>query len=101
MRSDEKSRDWIYYGLREVMYMDIRWRETENEFIERARTNATFVFDTAKDYRRAQITSSANSREAQRIAYELERDLHNIDVFQNYFEGWYGSYGKYQHFTLR
>ena len=68
------------------MYMDIRWKETENKFIERARTNATFVFDTAKDYRKVRITSSMDSQGAQRIAYELERDLHNIDVFQNYLK---------------
>lgn len=37
MRPDEESRYWIYYVLREVMYMDIRWRETENELIERAK----------------------------------------------------------------
>ena len=64
MRSDEESRDWIYYGLREVMYMDIRWRETENEFIEQIKINATFIFDTAKDSRRARITSSMDSRAA-------------------------------------
>ena len=63
--------------------------------------NATFVFDTAKDCRRVQITSSVDFRDAQRIVYELERDLHNIDVFQNYFEECFGNYGKYQHFTLR
>ena len=101
MRPDEESRDWIYYGLRKVMYMGIRWRETEHEFIERAKTNATFVFDMAKDYRRARIVSSMDSREAQQIAYEMERDLHNNDVFQTYFEAWYGDYGKYRHFTMR
>ena len=58
MRSDEDSRDWINYGLQKVMYMDIRWKETENNFIERAKSNASFVFDTAKNYRKARIVSS-------------------------------------------
>ena len=63
------------------MYMNIKWRETENEFIERTRLNTTFVFDTAKDYRRARIVSSMDSQGAQRIAYKLQKNLHNIDVF--------------------
>jgi len=42
----EKSQNWIYYGLRKVMYMDIRWKKTKNDFIERAKTNTNFVFDT-------------------------------------------------------
>ena len=83
------------------MYMDIIWKETENDFIERAKANANFVFDTAKDYRRARIVSTIDVRGTQQIAYELERDLHNIDVFRAYFEGWYGNYGKFQHFTMR
>ena len=87
MRLDEESRDWIYYGLRNVMYMDIIWKETENDFIERAKANANFVFDTAKDYRRARIVSTIDIHGIEQIAYELERDLHNIDVFQAYFEG--------------
>ena len=41
--------------------MDIRWRETENEFIEQARLNVIFVFDTAKNYQRARITSLLDS----------------------------------------
>ena len=65
-----------------MMYMEIRWREIEHEFIERVKTNATFVFDTAKYYRRARIVSSMDSRRAQQMAYDMKRDLHNIDVFQ-------------------
>ena len=40
----------------------------------------------AKDYRRARMILSIDSRGAQQIAYELEKNLHNIDVFLNYFE---------------
>lgn len=74
--------------------------KTENEFFERAKKNATFVFDTAKEYRKARIVSSMDYRGPQQIANELQRDLHNIDVFQTYFEIWYGDYGKYQYFTI-
>jgi hypothetical protein len=95
MRLDEKSRDWIYDGLRKVMYMDIRLKETENDFIKRAKTNANFVFDSAKYYWKARIVSTIDVRGTQRIAYELERNLHNIDIFQAYFEGWYGNYDKF------
>ena len=58
------------------MYMDIRWRETENKFIEQVKINAIFLFDIAKDYRRAWIVSLMDSWRAQRIAYELERTQH-------------------------
>ena len=80
--------------------MDIRWKKIENEFIEREKINAIFVFNTVKNYQRVRIVSSMDSRRAQQIAYELESDLHNIDAFQIYCERWYGDYGKYQHFTL-
>ena len=63
--------------------------------------NATFIFDTAKYYQRARIVSSMESRGAQQMAYKMERDLHNIDMFQTYFEAWYDDYGKYGHFTMR
>ena len=45
------------------------------------------IFHTAKDYRRAWIVSSLDVRKTQRITYELERDIYNIDTFQAYFEG--------------
>ena len=68
------------------MYMDIRCREIEHKFIERAKTNATFVLDTAKYCWRARIVSSMDSRGAQQMAYGIEKDLDNIDMFQIYFE---------------
>ena len=95
MRSDEESRDWIYYGLREVMYMDIRWKESEDVFIKRAKMNTSFLFDAARDYRRARIVSSVDTRGPQTISLELERDILNIEVFQSYFDGWYGDYSKF------
>ena len=60
--------------------MHIKWRKSENEFIERTKINATFVLDTAKDYWRARIVLSMDSWGAQQIAYVLERELHNIGV---------------------
>ena len=39
-----------------------------------------------KDYRRARMVSSMDSQRAQQIAYELDWDLHNIDVFQTNFK---------------
>ena len=83
MRLDEKFRDWIYDGLQKVMYMDIRWKETENDFIERVKTNANFVFDMAKDYRKARIVSTIDVRGTQRITYELERDLTILIYFKH------------------
>ena len=81
--------------------MDIRCREIEHKFIERAKTNATFVLDTAKYCRRARIVSSMDSRGAQQMAYGIEKDLDNIDMFQIYFERYYGDYGKYELLTMR
>ena len=71
MRLDEESRDWIYYGLWKVMYVDIRWRETEHEFIERAKTNAIFIFHTEKYYRRTRIVLWMDFWGAQQMAYEI------------------------------
>ena len=58
------------------------------------------IFDTAKDYRRARIVSSLDICETQRIIYELEKNVHNIDILQAYFDGWYEKYGKFQHFIM-
>ena len=67
MRLDEESRDGIYYGLQKVMYIDIKWKKTQYDFIEWAKINANFIFDTIEEYRRAWIVSSLDVRGTQRV----------------------------------